>query len=157
MKITKKILLLFSEKFACPVSGFTLGEIEPRLFSFNAPTGACDACDGLGREDQFDESLVVIDGKLSVYDGAIVPWTRSSNPYYRQTIEALSKHYNFNPNIPWDELDENIKKILLYGNEGEQITFRFDDGGRVYNTKNHLKESFLTLGVGLMKQLSLGC
>ncbi len=131
----EKDSLLFSEKFACPVSGFTLGEIEPRLFSFNAPTGACDACDGLGREDQFDESLVVIDGKLSVYDGAIVPWTRSSNPYYRQTIEALSKHYNFNPNIPWDELDQNIKKILLYGNEGEQITFRFDDGGRVYNTK----------------------
>ena len=131
----EKDSLLFSEKFACPVSGFTLGEIEPRLFSFNAPTGACDACDGLGREDQFDENLVVIDGKLSVYDGAIVPWTRSSNPYYRQTIEALSKHYNFNPNIPWDELDENIKKILLYGNEGKQITFRFDDGGRVYNTK----------------------
>ncbi|MDC3080761.1 excinuclease ABC subunit UvrA [Paracoccaceae bacterium] len=131
----KKDPLLFSEKFACPVSGFTLGEIEPRLFSFNAPTGACEACDGLGREDQFDESLVVIDGKLSVYDGAIVPWTRSSNPYYRQTIEALSKHYNFNPTIPWDELDENIKKMLLYGNEGEQVTFRFDDGGRVYNTK----------------------
>ncbi len=127
--------LVFSEKFACPVSGFTLGEIEPRLFSFNAPTGACEACDGLGREDQFDESLVVIDEKLSVYDGAIVPWTRSSNPYYRQTIEALSKHYNFNPTIPWDELDENIKKMLLYGNEGEQVTFRFDDGGRVYNTK----------------------
>ncbi len=131
----EKNSLLFSEKFACPVSGFTLGEIEPRLFSFNAPTGACEACDGLGREDQFDESLVVIDGKLSVYDGALVPWTRSSNPYYRQTIEALSKHYGFNPNIPWDELDENFKKMLLYGNEGEQITFRFDDGGRVYNTK----------------------
>ncbi|MDC3108287.1 excinuclease ABC subunit UvrA, partial [Paracoccaceae bacterium] len=126
--------LLFSEKFACPVSGFTLGEIEPRLFSFNAPTGACEACDGLGREDQFDESLVVIDGKLSVYDGAIVPWTRSSNPYYRQTIEALSKHYDFNPNIPWEELDKNVKKMLLYGNDGEQVTFRFDDGGRVYNT-----------------------
>ncbi|MDC3090663.1 excinuclease ABC subunit UvrA, partial [Paracoccaceae bacterium] len=131
----KKDSLLFSEKFACPVSGFTLGEIEPRLFSFNAPTGACEACDGLGREDQFDESLVVIDGNLSVYEGAIVPWTRSSNPYYRQTIEALSKHYGFNPNIPWEKLDENIKKMLLYGNEGEQVTFRFDDGGRVYNTK----------------------
>ncbi len=127
--------LLFSEKFACPVSGFSLGEIEPRLFSFNAPTGACEACDGLGREDQFDESLIVIDGKLSVYDGAIVPWARSSNPYYRQTIEALSKHYDFNPNAPWNELNENIKKILLYGNDGEQINFRFDDGGRVFNTK----------------------
>ena len=127
--------LLFSEKFACPVSGFSLGEIEPRLFSFNAPTGACEACDGLGRQDQFDESLIVIDGKLSVYDGAIIPWARSSNPYYRQTIEALSKHYNFNPNAPWKDLDEKIKKILLYGNEGEKINFRFDDGGRVYNTK----------------------
>ena len=131
----KKDSLLFSEKFACPVSGFSLGEIEPRLFSFNAPTGACAACDGLGREDQFDESLIVIDGKLSVYDGAIIPWTRSANPYYRQTIEALSKHYDFNPNAPWNELDEKIKKILLYGNEGEQVNFRFDDGGRVYNTK----------------------
>ncbi len=127
--------LLFSEKFACPVSGFSLGEIEPRLFSFNAPTGACEACDGLGREDQFDESLIVIDGKLSVYDGAIIPWARSSNPYYRQTIEALSKHYNFNPNAPWKDLDAKIKKILLYGNEGEKINFRFDDSGRVYNTK----------------------
>ena len=127
--------LLFSEKFACPVSGFSLGEIEPRLFSFNAPTGACDACDGLGREDQFDESLIVVDGKLSVYDGAIIPWTRRTNPYYRQTIEALSDYYDFNPNASWDELDEKIKKILLYGNEGEKINFRFDDGGRVYNTK----------------------
>ncbi len=131
----QKDSLLFSEKFACPVSGFSLGEIEPRLFSFNAPTGACEACDGLGREDQFDESLIVIDGKLSVYDGAIVPWTRSSNPYYRQTIESLSKHYDFNPNAPWNELEKKIKKILLYGNEGEQINFRFDDGGRVFNTK----------------------
>ncbi len=131
----QKDSLVFSEKFACPVSGFSLGEIEPRLFSFNAPTGACEACDGLGREDQFDESLIVIDEKLSVYDGAIIPWARSSNPYYRQTIEALSKHYDFNPNAPWNELDDNIKKILLYGNAGEQINFRFDDGGRVYNTK----------------------
>ena len=131
----QKDSLLFSEKFACPVSGFSLGEIEPRLFSFNAPTGACEACDGLGRQDQFDESLIVIDGKLSVYDGAIIPWARSSNPYYRQTVEALSKHYNFNPNAPWKDLDEKIKKILLYGNEGEKINFRFDDGGRVYNTK----------------------
>ena len=131
----RKRLSFVSEKFACPVSGFSLGEIEPRLFSFNAPTGACEACDGLGREDQFDESLIVIDEKLSVYDGAIIPWARSSNPYYRQTVEALSKHYKFNPNAPWNELDENIKKILLYGNEGEKINFRFDDGGRVYNTK----------------------
>ena len=131
----KKESLLFSEKFACPVSGFSLGEIEPRLFSFNAPTGACDACDGLGREDQFDESLIVIDGKLSVYEGAIVPWTRSSNPYYRQTIEALSKHYGFNPDAPWNELGEDTQNLLLYGNKGEQINFRFDDGGRVYNTK----------------------
>ncbi len=131
----QKDSLLFSEKFACPVSGFSLGEIEPRLFSFNAPTGACESCDGLGRQDQFDESLIVIDGKLSVYDGAIIPWARSSNPYYRQTVEALSKHYKFNPDAPWEDLDAKIKKILLYGNEGEKINFRFDDGGRVFNTK----------------------
>ena len=91
----------------------SLGEIEPRLFSFNAPSGACEACDGLGKEDQFDESLIVIDEKISVYDGAIVPWSRSSNPYYRQTIEALSKHYNFNPNAPWNELDEKDKKNIV--------------------------------------------
>ena len=141
----QKDSLLFSEKFACPVSGFSLGEIEPRLFSFNAPSGACEACDGLGKEDQFDESLIVIDEKISVYDGAIVPWSRSSNPYYRQTIEALSKHYNFNPNAPWNELDEKIKKILLYGNEGEQINFRFDDGGRVYNTKKSFEGAICNL------------
>ena len=134
--------LLFSEKFACPVSGFSLGEIEPRLFSFNAPTGACEACDGLGRQDQFDESLIVIDEKLSVYDGAIIPWARSSNPYYRQTVEALSEHYNFNPNAPWKDLDEKIKKILLYGNEGEKINFRFDDGGRVYIRRTKRRARF---------------
>ena len=77
----QKDSLLFSEKFACPVSGFSLGEIEPRLFSFNAPTGACEACDGLGRQDQFDESLIVIDGKLSVYDLSLIHISEPTRPY----------------------------------------------------------------------------
>ena len=136
----QKDSLLFSEKFACPVSGFSLGEIEPRLFSFNAPTGACEACDGLGRQDQFDESLIVIDGKLSVYDGAIIPWARSSNPYYRQTIEALSKHYNFNPNAPWKDLDEKIKKIYYTVMKERKSTLDLMMEGEFIILKNHLKE-----------------
>ncbi len=127
--------ILFSEKFACPVSGFTISEIEPRLFSFNAPSGACQQCDGLGKEDHFDEKLIIIDESISVYNGAIIPWAKSSNPYYRQTVEGLSTHYKFDPHLPWGQLSKSIQDILLYGNKGEKIDFRFDDGGRVYTVK----------------------
>ena len=125
--------LTFSEKFACPVSGFTIPEIEPRLFSFNAPYGACTKCDGLGVELFFDERLVVPDFSLSIYDGAIAPWRKGKSPYYLQTIESISKHYNFDMKLPWLDLNEKIRNIFLYGSDGEEIDFRYDEGGRVYN------------------------
>ena len=87
--------MTFSEKFACPVSGFTIPEIEPRLFSFNAPFGACPTCDGLGQELFFDERLVVPDQTLKIYDGALAPWRKGKSPYFLQTIEAIAKHYEF--------------------------------------------------------------
>ena len=129
---TKKELT-FSEKFACPVSGFTIPEIEPRLFSFNAPYGACPKCDGLGVELFFDERLVVPDFSLSIYDGAIAPWRKGKSPYYLQTIESISKHYNFDMKLPWLDLNEEIRNIFLYGSDSEEIDFRYDEGGRVYN------------------------
>ena len=124
--------LTFSEKFACPDSGFTIPEIEPRLFSFNAPVGACPECDGLGVELFFDERLVVPDPNLTLYDGALAPWAKGKSPYYRQTIESLAKHYNFNTSAKWIDLPEKIKKLMLYGSGSDEIKFRYDDGGRVY-------------------------
>jgi len=125
--------ITFSEKFACPVSGFTIAEIEPRLFSFNAPFGACPACDGLGVELFFDERLVVPDQMLRLEDGAIAPWRKGKSPYFLQTIEALAKHYKFDSRKPWRDLPERVKTILLRGSDGEEIPFRYDDAGRVYS------------------------
>ena len=125
--------MTFSEKFACPVSGFTIPEIEPRLFSFNAPYGACPNCDGLGVELFFDERLVVPDGKLTLVDGAIAPWRKGKSPYFLQTIESLSAFYGFNPKSNWDKLAENVKQLMLYGSQDQEISFRYDEGGRVYN------------------------
>jgi excinuclease ABC subunit A len=122
----------FSEKFACPVSGFTIPEIEPRLFSFNAPFGACPSCDGLGVELFFDERLVVPDQNLKIYDGALAPWRKGKSPYFKQTIEAIAKHYKFNQNTKWKDLDPKIQKVFLYGSDKEEIKFRYDEGGRVY-------------------------
>ena len=122
----------FSEKFACPVSGFTIPEIEPRLFSFNAPFGACPACDGLGVELFFDERLVVPDQNLKVYDGALAPWRKGKSPYFKQTIEAIAKHYKFNQQTKWKDLPENVQKVFLYGSGKQEIKFRYDEGGRVY-------------------------
>lgn len=124
--------ITFSEKFACPVSGFTIPEIEPRLFSFNAPFGACPECDGLGKELFFDERLVVPDVTLKVYDGALAPWRKGKSPYFRQTIEALAKHYEFDKNSPWKELPKQVQQVFLYGSGEEEIEFRYDEGGRVY-------------------------
>ncbi len=124
--------ITFSEKFACPVSGFTIAEIEPRLFSFNAPFGACPACDGLGVELFFDPRLVVPDEGLPLLRGAIAPWAKGQSPYYRQTIEALANHYGFDKTKRWRDLPEQAQKVLLYGSEGEKIRFRYDEGGRVY-------------------------
>ncbi|MFD2739848.1 excinuclease ABC subunit UvrA [Sulfitobacter aestuarii] len=122
----------FSEKFACPVSGFTIPEIEPRLFSFNAPFGACPSCDGLGVELFFDERLVVPDQNLKIYDGALAPWRKGKSPYFKQTIEAIAKHYQFNQQTRWKDLPEKVQQVFLYGSGKEEIKFRYDEGGRVY-------------------------
>ena len=124
--------LTFSEKFACPVSGFTISEIEPRLFSFNAPFGACPDCDGLGVELFFDERLVVPDQTLKIYDGALAPWRKGKSPYFLQTIEAIAKHYEFDKNTRWKDLPAHVQQVFLYGSGDEEIPFRYDEGGRVY-------------------------
>jgi excinuclease ABC subunit A len=124
--------ITFSERFACPVSGFTIPEIEPRLFSFNAPYGACPECDGLGVELFFDERLVVPDLSLRVEDGAIAPWRKGKSPYFLQTIEALAKHYGFDRKSRWKDLPERAQQVFLYGSGDEEIPFRYDEGGRVY-------------------------
>ncbi|MEP1327927.1 excinuclease ABC subunit UvrA [Pseudophaeobacter sp.] len=124
--------ITFSENFACPVSGFTIPEIEPRLFSFNAPFGACTVCDGLGMELFFDERLVVPDQSLKIYDGALAPWRKGKSPYFLQTIEAIAKHYQFDKNTQWKDLPAKVQKVFLYGSGEEEIPFRYDEGGRVY-------------------------
>ena len=120
--------LSFSARFACPVSGFTIEEIEPRLFSFNAPFGACAACDGLGTELSFERGLVVPDPNLSLAEGAIRPWSRTgqASPYYRQTLEALGRHYGFSLSTPWKDLPQKTRDAILFGSEGEAISFAYD-------------------------------
>ncbi|TDL84157.1 excinuclease ABC subunit UvrA [Palleronia sediminis] len=125
--------ITFSENFACPVSGFTIPEIEPRLFSFNAPFGACPACDGLGAELFFDERLVVPDQNLKITDGAIAPWRKGKSPYYTQTIQSIAKHYGFKLSTKWKDLPEAVQQVFLFGSGKEEITFRYDEGGRVYH------------------------
>ena len=129
--------VMFSERFACPVSGFTIDEIEPRLFSFNNPFGACPKCDGLGTELKFEADLVVPDQNLSLRQGAIVPWAKTGNtsPYYTQTLEAICKHYGASMQTPWYELDAEVRDIILFGSSGEEITFIYDDGLRSYKTR----------------------
>ena len=127
--------LTFSENFACPVSGFTISEIEPRLFSFNAPFGACPECDGLGVELFFDERLVVPDDNISLYEGALAPWAKGKSPYFRQTIEALARHYEFDKDAKWRDLPDYVKQVMLHGSGDEEIKFRYDEGGRVYEVK----------------------
>ncbi|WP_370282371.1 excinuclease ABC subunit UvrA [Pseudooceanicola sp.] len=122
----------FSENFACPVSGFTIPEIEPRLFSFNAPFGACPECDGLGVELFFDERLVVPDAALRIADGALAPWRKGKSPYFLQTIEAIAKHYEFDPKTRWKDLPAHVQQVFLHGSGDEEILFRYDEGGRVY-------------------------
>ncbi|SDI27053.1 excinuclease ABC subunit UvrA [Aliiruegeria lutimaris] len=124
--------ITFSENFACPVSGFTIPEIEPRLFSFNAPFGACPSCDGLGVELFFDERLVVPDATLKIADGALAPWRKGKSPYFLQTIEAIARHYEFDKNARWKDVPERVQQVFLYGSGEEEIDFRYDEGGRVY-------------------------
>ncbi|MEO1710145.1 MAG: excinuclease ABC subunit UvrA [Pseudomonadota bacterium] len=128
--------ITFSSRFACPVSGFTIDEVEPRLFSFNAPAGACPSCDGLGTELKFEPELVVPDGVLSLRQGAIVPWakTGATSPYYEQTLQALAKHYKFKLTTPWNELTRDVQNVILFGSGAEPVTFIYEDGLRKYKT-----------------------
>src|ERR1700753_3312296 len=127
--------ILFSEKFACPVSGFTIPEIEPRLFSFNNPYGACPACGGLGVEQHVDEDLVIPDKELTMRKGAIAPWAKSSSPYYIQTLTALGKHYKFTLDTKWKDLPKKTQAALLHGSGDDEIKFSYEDGVRSYDTK----------------------
>ncbi len=129
--------ITFSQRFACPVSGFTIDEIEPRLFSFNNPFGACPKCDGLGTELKFESALVVPDQSLSLRKGAIVPWARTGNtsPYYTQTLDAIANHFNVPMETPWSKLPKKVQDVILFGSGGEPIAFTYDDGMRSYTTK----------------------
>ena len=127
--------VIFSARFACPVSGFTIEEIEPRLFSFNNPFGACPSCDGLGTQFFIDPIAVVPDGGLTLYKGAIAPWSKTSSPYYTQTLEAIARHYGFKMSDVWNDLPKEAKQVILYGTGDEVITFEYDDGLRSYKTK----------------------
>ncbi|ESX86516.1 excinuclease ABC subunit UvrA [Mesorhizobium sp. LSHC412B00] len=126
--------ILFSEKFACPVSGFTIPEIEPRLFSFNNPFGACPTCDGLGNQRAIDASLIVPDENVSLRDGAVSPWAKSTSPYYAQTLEALGKAYGFKLGDKFKDLTEEAKDAVLRGTGEREVTFQYDDGLRSYKT-----------------------
>ena len=127
--------ILFSEKFACPVSGFTIPEIEPRLFSFNNPYGACPACGGLGIEQHIDEDLVIPDKELTLRKGAIAPWAKSSSPYYIQTLTALGKFYKFTLDTKWKDLPKKTQTAILHGSGEDEIKFSYEDGVRSYDTR----------------------
>ncbi|WP_439814868.1 excinuclease ABC subunit UvrA [Zavarzinia sp. CC-PAN008] len=125
---------LFSAKFACPVSGFTIPEIEPRLFSFNAPHGACPACDGLGVKLYFDPELIVPDETVSLRNGAIAPWSKTISPLYLQMLDSLARAFGFSTSVPWSDLPAEAKAIILNGSKGQPVTMSYDDGLRSYKT-----------------------
>ncbi|MGF1607901.1 MAG: excinuclease ABC subunit UvrA [Kiloniellales bacterium] len=125
----------FSARFACPVSGFTIDEIEPRLFSFNNPFGACPACDGLGTMYYFDPDLVVPDESRTLREGAIAPWANSSSQYYAQTLDSLARHFKVSTNAPWEELKPEVRAAILHGTGSDPVTMRYDDGLRTYETR----------------------
>ena len=134
-KFRKNESILFSTKFACPESGFTIEEIEPRLFSFNSPYGACEECEGIGIKLNVDPKLVIPDEKKTIAEGAIEPWAKSSSLYYAQTLSSLAKHYDFSLNDKWSKIQKNIKDIILYGSDDEEIKFSYDDGYEKYSHK----------------------
>ena len=149
-KFRKTEKLIFSTKFACPESGFTIEEIEPRLFSFNSPYGACDECEGIGIKLNVDPNLVIPNDKKSIGDGAIEPWSKSTSLYYAQTLASLAKHYKFSLNEPWKKLPKKIQDIILYGSDDENVKFVYDDGYEKYSHKktfegviNNLERRFL--------------
>ena len=125
---------VFSARFACPVSGFTIDEIEPRLFSFNNPFGACPDCDGLGVSSHFEAQLVVPDPRLSLRQGALAPWAKSTSKYYIQTLESLAKTFGFSLDVPFEELDIQVQHVLLHGSGNQAVEMIYDDGLRSYRT-----------------------
>ena len=150
VKFRKIEKLIYSEKFACPESGFTIEEIEPRLFSFNSPYGACEECEGIGIKLNVDPNLVIPDERKSIADGAIEPWAKSTTLYYAQTLASIAKHYGFSLDDKWKKLPKKIKDIILYGSDDEEIKFNYDDGYEKYSHKktfegviNNLERRFL--------------
>ena len=143
--------IIFSTKFSCPESGFTIEEIEPRLFSFNSPYGACEECEGIGVKLNVDPNLVIPNDKKTIADGAVEPWSKSSSLYYAQTLASLAKHYKFSLNEPWKKLTKKIQDIILYGSDEDEIKFTYDDGYERYTTAkktfegvvNNLERRFL--------------
>jgi len=150
-KFRKTEKLIFSTKFACPVSGFTIEEIEPRLFSFNSPYGACEECEGIGIKLNVDPNLVISNDKKSIAEGAVEPWSKSTSLYYAQTLSSLAKHYKFSLNEPWKKLPKQIQDIILYGSGEDELKFAYDDGYEKYTTAkktfegvvNNLERRFL--------------
>ena len=134
-KFRKIEKIIFSTKFACPESGFTIEEIEPRLFSFNSPYGACEECDGIGVKLNVDPKLVIPNEKKTIADGAIEPWSKSTSLYYVQTLTSLAKHYKFSLNDKWEKLPKKIKEIILFGSDDEEIKFSYDDSYEKYSHK----------------------
>jgi len=134
-KYRKVEKIIFSSKFACPESGFTIEEIEPRLFSFNSPYGACEECEGIGVNLNVDPNLVVPNTKKSIQDGAVEPWSKSTSLYYAQTLSSIAKHYKFSLNEPWKKLPKKIQDVILFGSDEEEIKFSYDDGYEKYSTK----------------------
>ncbi|MDC3072324.1 excinuclease ABC subunit UvrA, partial [bacterium] len=126
---------IYSSNFSCPESGFTIDEIEPRIFSFNNPAGACEKCDGLGNAVDFDINLVIPDENISLKDGAVAPWASSTSKLYIQTLQSLGKHYKFSIDDKFSDLSEEIKKSLLYGSGEEKIEIVYNDGTRVFRSK----------------------
>ena len=149
-KFRKIEKLIYSTKFACPESGFTIEEIEPRLFSFNSPYGACAECEGIGIKLNVDPNLVVPDEKKSIADGAIEPWAKSTTLYYAQTLASIAKHYGFSLDERWKKLPKKFKDVILFGSDEEEIKFVYDDGYEKYSHKktfegviNNLERRFL--------------
>jgi len=149
-KFRKIEKLIYSTKFACPESGFTIEEIEPRLFSFNSPYGACEECEGIGIKLNVDPNLVIPDERKSIADGAIEPWAKSTTLYYAQTLASIAKHYGFSLDEKWKKLPKKIKDVILYGSDEEEIKFNYDDGYEKYSHKktfegviNNLERRFL--------------
>jgi len=128
--------ITFSARFACPESGFTIDEIEPRLFSFNNPYGACPECDGLGARRMFDPELIVYDERLSLREGAVQPWANAPTRHYAQTLDGLARHYNFSTDTPWRDLPETVRHVILHGSGDEAVTMDYEDGFKSYSVTN---------------------